>query len=351
MWNSLAAVALFVLLDGLLFHSGIYTGYLEPHSSAGELEARLAWLKQTPARQHEVMVVGDSRIAEGLSAAVATKATGGRIHFRNFGIPGASPRVWYYLIRDADPERNRFDAIVLSIGQYSDQDLSTDLQEQAQDENYLVGRLRYRDCPAFAGSFLHSATKLGAFTGCVLRGIALRADLQALLRSPAERLNRVQDWREHGLGYTEAYQGKREAIDSRLAADFEKRTISFPAGLTEPEQGSIRATVLPNPEPQTGLFTKYRARWLGAILDLYLGSKTRVIFCEAPRAPLSVPEPPTPGRFVNSVRGRPGVVVLPEDTFRDLERPELFADGLHLNKAGRPLFSARLARIVAARLR
>jgi lysophospholipase L1-like esterase len=27
----------------------------------------------------------------------------------------------------------------------------------------------------------------------------------------------------------------------------------------------------------------------------------------------------------------------------DLERPELFADGLHLNRDGRPIFSERLA--------
>ena len=33
-------------------------------------------------------------------------------------------------------------------------------------------------------------------------------------------------------------------------------------------------------------------------------------------------------------------------TFTDLERPELFSDGLHLNRDGRPIFSARLGAIL-----
>jgi hypothetical protein len=34
---------------------------------------------------------------------------------------------------------------------------------------------------------------------------------------------------------------------------------------------------------------------------------------------------------------------LPQNTFRDLENPDLFFDGLHLNKTGRGLFSGKIA--------
>jgi hypothetical protein len=37
--------------------------------------------------------------------------------------------------------------------------------------------------------------------------------------------------------------------------------------------------------------------------------------------------------------------------FEDLEKPELFADGLHLNRDGRPVFSSRVAGEVDAVLR
>jgi len=41
------------------------------------------------------------------------------------------------------------------------------------------------------------------------------------------------------------------------------------------------------------------------------------------------------------------VTILPGEMFRDLEHPEVYADGLHLNHVGRPLFSERLGRKVA----
>jgi lysophospholipase L1-like esterase len=37
------------------------------------------------------------------------------------------------------------------------------------------------------------------------------------------------------------------------------------------------------------------------------------------------------------------VFALPQGTFRDLENPDLFFDGLHLNKIGRDLFSRKIA--------
>jgi hypothetical protein len=38
--------------------------------------------------------------------------------------------------------------------------------------------------------------------------------------------------------------------------------------------------------------------------------------------------------------------VIPAATFADLESPENFFDGLHMNRTGRELFSKRLAAIV-----
>jgi len=95
--------------------------------------------------------------------------------------------------------------------------------------------------------------------------------------------------------------------------------------------------------PQTGTLREYRAHWLGKIVDLYAGTKAKIVFLEMPRGPVARMESGVPAYVLDSLRSRPNVQVLPVDAFHDLERPELFADGLHLNRAGRPLFSQRLA--------
>ena len=47
------------------------------------------------------------------------------------------------------------------------------------------------------------------------------------------------------------------------------------------------------------------------------------------------------------MKSRARLTILPRDAFRDLQRPEWFADGLHLNHAGRQVFSEELARAAA----
>ena len=69
-----------------------------------------------------------------------------------------------------------------------------------------------------------------------------------------------------------------------------------------------------------------------------------------PRGPLPFPDATEPARFVNQAVTQRGVSALPADLFHDLERPDLFADGLHLNVTGRNLFSTRLGQRIAAEL-
>ena len=102
--------------------------------------------------------------------------------------------------------------------------------------------------------------------------------------------------------------------------------------------------------PQTGDQTRYRRLWLGRILDLFTGTRTLVFFVEMPRAPLPLPDAKVAARFLDQAMARPNVSALPQDLFHDLERPEMFADGLHLNSRGRAAFSARLGQRLAAEL-
>lgn len=336
----------YVAVEGFLFHSGWYNKYLEPNSSAGEVEYYQFWLRRMwPPKVPDVLVLGDSRIGEGMSERAADAAVGGKVHFTPMGMPGSSPRVWYYALRDMETDRNRFSAIVLALDQYSDHD-GEPMQDRREDLNYLAGRLKLSDCRDFAHSFTLPDRRRSILTGCIFRGMVLRQDVMDFLSNIHRRLVRTKDWRDNGAGYIAGYGGMSETM-AGLTFDPATRTIHFPPGMKDWQMNSAKGTLTPDPAPQTGLSTAYRKEWLGKILDLYKGSKTRIVFMQLPNAPVPVPDSPEPARFIQSVESQPGVSVLPVDTFREFQRPELFADGLHLNRDGRKLFSEKLAQTVA----
>ena len=56
------------------------------------------------------------------------------------------------------------------------------------------------------------------------------------------------------------------------------------------------------------------------------------------------------GSVIREFAARPNVLLVDEHFFESLERPELFADGMHMNKSGVALFSAMLAREIGRML-
>jgi len=342
LWTVLSVFAYF-LVDAALFRSGWYLRFLEPNSTAGQVELRFRLLRnRPPGASPEVLVLGDSRVAEGFSAPKANAAVDNRLHFENAGISGTTPRAWYYLIRDLDPTARRYAAVVLPLDDYSDQDAGEELSSRAADLNYLVGRLRITDCFPFASSMSDPTLRLQTFVGCLFKGIPLRQDLKDFALHYDSRIQSANAWRRDGALWLDGYGGRPENV-SGITADWVNRRVNFPAGLSDVQKATIQDSVMSPDIPQTGALTRYRKQWFGRILNRYKGSSTRILFVELPRAPIPRPDRAVPARFLDSVRSRPGVVILPSNTFRDLEKPELFFDGRHLNKDGQPLFSKQLA--------
>jgi hypothetical protein len=344
-WTILSLL-LFVVVEGLVFRLGWYNKYLEPASSAGTVEDYLSWLKRYPhARRPEVMVIGDSRIAEGFSARAAGQNTNLRFGFWNFGIGGSAPRIWYYMLRDGDPTRRRFAALVIPFDGYPDEDRPDPVADRPNDLNFAIGRLKLSDCLDFALSMESRASEGKALGGCLFKGIPLRRDAQAFLEDIPGRIQRTKDFRNNGLTYIDDYSGLTDTLQG-LSADYLNRTIHFPPGLTEQREASIHSILMRPAIPQRGEVTRYRKLWIGRILDLYKDSPTRIIFLELPRGPVPRPDVTEPSRFLDSVSGRPRLTVLPSSTFRDMEKPEFYFDGLHFNRTGRGIFTARLAAAV-----
>jgi hypothetical protein len=341
-WSVVVLFA-FVLAEAAVFRLGWYRKLLEPNSSTGTVEYHLHWLNHTPrSTRPEVMVIGDSRIAEGFSAQLAAEGSGNHIKYWTFGIGGSSPRDWYYIIRDADPTRRRFAAIALQLTPYADDDRWVPLENRLLDLSFVAYRLNWWDCPVFAFSMRDWGSGEKALAGCLFRGLVLRRDLQAFLEDIPDRVKRARDWRTNGLRYENGYQGHAEDLHG-LSADFARRAISYPPGLSQPRRDSIQAVLMAPPGVETGETTRYRTCWFGKILDLYRNSDTQIVFYETPRAPVRGPESRSPATFLtDAMRRQTNVSALPEVAFRDLEQGDYFYDGLHLNRRGRAIFSSRI---------
>lgn len=348
LWTGLSLLA-FLAVEAALFRLPWYYRYVQPISSTGSVEYRLFWLLHAkPEPSGEVLVVGDSRIAEGFSAPKADASVeSSGLHFWNIGLPQSTPRVWYYFLRDADPRRDRFREIVIALDHYSDQDSYDSAPKRDIDTNLVIGRLRISDAWDFAASMGTPAMRRAVFPEAVFKGAVLRRDLQEFLTNVPLRLAEARDAREHGLEYLNAYSGNPRDLKG-LDVDWKTRKIFYPLGTPEEMQNGIHYTVMPDLPPQTGELTQYRMKWFGRIIDLYRRSKTRILFIEYPRAPLPPQATAAPWTFTVWAARQPRVTVADPQTFRDLESPEDFADGLHLNTRGRDLFTPRLAALVQA---
>lgn len=93
----LFATALLLATDGGLFHARWYARFLEPDSSAANVE-RLISLERSrqfaPARSGQIVAAGDSRMGFLVRHANDRHAAAG-YRFGSLALGGAAPRCWY----------------------------------------------------------------------------------------------------------------------------------------------------------------------------------------------------------------------------------------------------------------
>ena len=342
------AVAGLFALDGLLFRTGLYTSILEPDSSTGrfELILRREQIAQPWYGRNIVVTLGDSRFAYYPRVANEQTATTG-LAFRHAGVAGTDARAWYYMLRDLDPTRAAYRAIVIGVDDYDDEDGAYEIGDDLATLHYLAARLRLSDVIPFALSFEEPYARWEAFRGSLLKGTVFQRDIQAFLSHPAKRFTDVaftnHGYEEWTYGYVET---DRNLVG--LNIDWTSFTATIPPGNGELRDQMTRF-ILYRPQPQTGKRAAFRRKWFGRLVDRYRGTPTKVVFVRLPRGPI-----PRPGNLVQkksaSIRefaARPGVLLADEHAFDSLETPELFRDGFHLNHAGCARFSVGLAREVS----
>lgn len=327
-----------------MFRTGWYAQRIHPDSSAGHYERLIRHeTEQSRKSGKRVLVLGDSRT--GFLARVADERAAGRIRFANAALGGTTPRCWYYLLREMDPQATNYAAIFIPFGLYEDEENIDDLRNRTGDLKFLAVRLRLADTPEFLASVTSLQAHVQTTRALLWKGLLYSRDLQDLLSSPARRTRTIETYR-NWAEWVYGYRGDARSLQG-LEVDYQHRTIRYPASLPQPARDDLRAALLWEPKPPTGWMYEYRRQWISRIADRYQGTQTKLIFFRLPRGPI-----PRPTQWIRSrtsaareIAAAAGATLTPEDYFTPLEHPRLFLDAMHLNGPGMELFSEKIAQL------
>lgn len=346
----LCAAVAFVAVEGAVFRTGLYSRLLEPDSSAGLLESYLDNEKRRPVDgPNEVLAIGDSRMGFRPRAANDLAAETG-YRFATIAMPGSTPRVWYYMLRDVDPTARRYAAILIGVNEYDDEDFE-DLSAREMDIRYVTPLLGWADVFSFAASFPEWRTRWEAFRAAMFKGYAYRADVQDFLVNHRVRMKKIAVMRRESADrrYNEIW-GNTDVTG--LSVDWSAMAIHFPEGATESQKRVITDVLTRATIEQTGLRGQYLRLWYGRIVEHYRGSRTKIVFLRLPRGPVVRPPGITPKTAVarEMAAANTHVRLLAEHAFDSLEQPRFFGDPMHLNHPGSQEFSRLAAREIAREL-
>jgi hypothetical protein len=345
--NLFLGIAAFICIDGAIFHSGIYVSILAPSSYAGRI-ARITRAEKERASPglKEVLVLGDSRIAEGFSATLANElGSPAGLKFVSLAEPAASANTWYYMIREVDPTARRYSAIIVPYGIGYEPDSADALRV-----SMTAPLLRYGDCFNFASGFQRSSGRFRAFIACILRGAAYQDDVADFLAHPVGRIRSVrQADQKHPAA---EYKGRDYDLVG-TSYDASTGQVTFAPKLTEAQRLAFRKSLIQPSQSDTEYSLKLQRDWIPRILNRYSHSPTAIVLTPLPRGPFL--QLGGLSRGYESVL--PSSVIqkttfsLPGQTFSFLEKPEYYFDAFHLNAKGRQKFTETLVSEVLGRLR
>src|SRR6266478_9815994 len=337
--NLLLGVATFVCLDGFVFHTGLYVWFLALDSYAGRLAVITRAEKQRPpSGLKEVLVLGDSRMAEGFSTAVADElGSAAGFKFVTLAEPASTANTWYYMLREVDPTAQRYWAIVVPYGIGYEPTSAESLRI-----SMAAPLLRYADCFTFASAFQQWSGRFRAVTACILRGSAYQSDVADFLEHPIARIESVQ--RESAMVHARAVYKGRDYDMVGTSYDAMTGQMTFPPRLTEAQREAIRKSLLQPSQSEMQYSLRLQRDWIPRILNRYSKSPTAIVLTPVPRGPFAeLPAFSVAQRapFPEVTRQRT-VFSLPEQTFDFLEKPDYYFDAFHLNAKGRQRFTERL---------
>ena len=343
------ALVLFLILEGILFRSDFYPSYLSLSSNAGQITRLVDMARKTPYSYPQILVVGDSRMAEGFSAQIANeRSKENGIAFVDVGCPGSTLRVSYYLIREIDPLSTRFQAVVIPFTQYHDNGFAENLNDRLMDIRFLLPLLDYSDIPVLADSYESWENRRQVILSGLFKGYGYKQDLYDFLRDPSYRLEQVRIADKNWIHSRQFYPGHEESLEG-MYLEPDSRKVHFPDGVLPNVRYWLESQAKENAKPRSVALARYRRVWMGKIIEHYRNSPALMIAIRLPVSPLG------PDHFTYKHQGvlyefsdSGRLILMPENTFAHLEKPSFFFDQHHLNRAGRLRFSELLSKEVAA---
>jgi len=343
------ALVFFFALDALVFRTGWYARLLNPDSTAGFLQTYL-WIEQQRPMNYprQALAVGDSRM--GVKARMANALTPEtRLRFGTIAVPGTTPRCWYYMLRELDPDADRYAAIVIGLDTYDDRGFEN-LNDRELDINYLTPLVGFADFVPFVSSYQSWPARIHAAEAILFKGLAYQRDFQDLLARRHTRLEvaRINHESAHEWFYNAVWERRSLA---GMSVDWNAHKLSLPDWVDAQHRSIAENLLLNDPPAYFDQFARYRRRWLGAILDRYRGSRTKIIFLQLPRGPVVRPNLTTDRTSsIREFAAHGKALLMDEHKFDSLERPELFGDVQHLNEAGGLQFTTMVAEEVSRML-
>ncbi len=341
---ALAVALAWLLLESLLFRTDFYYVWLaEPDSNAGAVTMRLERARrEATATRPTVLVFGDSRVGEGFSEPVAGAAAP-ELAFVNVGVPGSTPRTWFYLLREMRRRGVPFGAVVVGVpyrhlggGELADWPL---------DAAFMAPLVGLGDARSFPAGFPSAEMRRRAAATVWMPALTMQKDVQGLLASPRERwknLKRKRWW----VGNAGNYPGRDERMPA-LEFSAKRRVLDW-KDATARQKGEMAQhleMLSQTPEPSNDA---YLGLWLGRLLALAREAGVPMIVYPYPRGPYPGILPKDEGLppSLLSLAQESGVTVLPADFLGVLESPDYFFDALHANREGRRITSEAVARAV-----
>ena len=336
----LSGVVVFAVADAALFRSGLYGFGAKPDSSGGWVALRALIdpaLLPAPAAP-SVYLVGDSRMADGCGAELVQAAIGEpRVTVRDGSMPGSTPRVWPFLLRETTDVQAPWTLVVVGLASYDDDAEPEPFADRALDLAFTGQLSRFGDAAEIAASYAAGDSKRDAWLGTLVKSYAWRHDQRDLLARPLQRYLDVR-W-QLGSRRRSVYTGQEGSL-AGVHVDGD-RIAGVPPG-SEAMAPLLHELVWPSRAACDN--TEYRRQWLGRLVDAAAANGSTVVFVRLPTQVLPRAEPRPPRENVLAeLRQRPNVRVLARDLGAELERPEFFFDTVHLNRAGRERFSRLLA--------
>jgi hypothetical protein len=257
----------------------------------------------------------------------------------NLSMPGSTPRVWYYLLEQADNNADAFDAIVIPLSSYSLKSIDDDPVNRREDLNFLLPMANAHELLNAASTFEEPELISEATWGEVLRMWSFHEDLRAFLTNP---LKRLKDVKEHRLCVNfgdYAYAGHDGSLSEVRFVG--KRLLNVPQSIPAyVDRGIQKQFAEVDKTEATPQQLKYHEYWLAQIAQRYLNSRTKLIVVRIPTNPfLAAYQKQDVAAPLAKLRNQKNVFILSANQFSHLEKPNYFFDDLHLNRSGRELFS------------